>query len=390
MVHILLPYTPFEPVGGVRTAFDYVMRLNELAGHQIADIIADSKFIKSWLPTDYRSVHVLPTSTKLLAEDTLILPEVILEEASRYPQVKRKLLMVLNWKYFEEGLKANRLKKLGYSGILTNSAFSKERLARFSDGLPVYNIPHLIDTSVFNTTLHIAKRPRHSVLVLSRKNTQHIPGIIEFLKGFSHTLTVLNNIEPDKMPSQYANHQIFINLGYPEGFCRPAAEAMASGCVVVGFTGGGGSDFMINSTTALTAEDGNETQLLEQLNRALHMSDKQKQGLAKAARALIASRYTKELQAKALNTIFEKEIGKVMSAAQIARLYPSARKARSAFVAVKGTRLPQSKTVEVMEYQLFQERKQHQALRESKVFKIWQAYCNLRAKVGRTLNLSQA
>lgn len=36
---------------------------------------------------------------------------------------------------------------------------------------------------------------------------------------------------------------IFLSFGYPEGFGLPAAEAMASGCVVIGFHGGGGKEF---------------------------------------------------------------------------------------------------------------------------------------------------
>jgi glycosyltransferase involved in cell wall biosynthesis len=36
---------------------------------------------------------------------------------------------------------------------------------------------------------------------------------------------------------------IFLSFGYPEGFGLPAAEAMACGCIVVGFHGGGGREF---------------------------------------------------------------------------------------------------------------------------------------------------
>lgn len=387
MVHIVLPYTPFEPVGGVRTAFDYAMRLNELAGHQIADIFADSPYIKSWLPSEYASVAVRSTTTKVAENDVMIFPEVILEDASRYAHVKKKLLMVLNWKYFEEGIKSHNLKKLGYTGIMTNSEFSRVRLSKFTADLPIWNIPHLIDTTIFHSTESITKRPRHSILVMSRKNTQHIPGIIEFLKGFSHSLTVLNNIEPAQMPAQYAKHQIFINLGYPEGFCRPAAEAMASGTVVVGFTGGGGSDFMTNGTTALIAEDGNEQQLLEQLNKALHMSGDEKQSIADAGRAIIETRYTKHRQATALYTIFTSEVGKQLNIAQIAKLYPSVKK-RMAITVKKSATPTRAKTVDVLEYQLFQERKQHKALTDSKVYKIWQTYCSFRDKLGRKLTFS--
>ncbi|MDR2161583.1 MAG: glycosyltransferase [Desulfovibrio sp.] len=39
---------------------------------------------------------------------------------------------------------------------------------------------------------------------------------------------------------------IFLSTGFPEGFALPPAEAMASGCVPVGFTGLGGLEYMRN------------------------------------------------------------------------------------------------------------------------------------------------
>jgi glycosyltransferase involved in cell wall biosynthesis len=41
----------------------------------------------------------------------------------------------------------------------------------------------------------------------------------------------------------YQESLLFLSFGYPEGFGLPAAEAMASGCVVIGFHGGGGREF---------------------------------------------------------------------------------------------------------------------------------------------------
>lgn len=37
---------------------------------------------------------------------------------------------------------------------------------------------------------------------------------------------------------------VFLSFGYPEGFGLPAAEAMRSGCVVVGYHGDGGREFL--------------------------------------------------------------------------------------------------------------------------------------------------
>lgn len=383
MVYFLLPYTPFEPVGGVHTVFDYVMRLNELAGKNIAAVLADSKYLKQWLPSAYQKVTIFPTTKKLSSFDTLVIPEVILEEAKRYLNIKRKLLVVFNWKYFENNIKSYSLKRLGYSGIITNSQFSQKRLFVYAEGLPVWHVPHFINSNLFTPSTPMSKRPKHSILIMNRKNTHHISGILEFLKSFTHTITIVNNIAPAKMPAQYANNQIFINLGYPEGFCRPAAEAMTSGCLVVGFTGGGGTDFMVNDVNTLTAEDGNQVQLIKQLNRALHMDDAEKETFAKHAREMIVTRYAKHKQALGIALVFPKEIGKILGSPDIVKMYKPKIDSSNKRTHTRVTTVKTTKTVELLAYQFFQERHKYEALTSSKFYKVWQGYCKTRDVVGR-------
>lgn len=51
------------------------------------------------------------------------------------------------------------------------------------------------------------------------------------------------NIPQTEVARIYQESLLFLSFGYPEGFGLPAAEAMASGCVVIGFHGGGGREF---------------------------------------------------------------------------------------------------------------------------------------------------
>jgi|GEM_PF-2382362 len=375
MVHFLLPFTPFEPIGGVRTAFDYVMRLNELAGQQIADILADSPYVKSWLPTEYQQVKVLPTSTPILTTDTLLIPEVIPLAAKDYAHVMRKFLVVLNWKFLEEKLNWKELKNLGYTGILTNSNYSLQWLKKNNVKLPIWHIPQFINSATFKTAQKFGQRPKNSILVMSRKNSQHLPGLISFLRNFSHTLTVMNNIAPEKMADQYANNQVFINLGYPEGFCRPAAEAMASKCLVIGFTGGGGLDFMRDGATALIAEDGNERQLLEKLNLFLQMTGKEKLQIVENGHRLIISQYSMFEQAKALSKIFSRELGELFTLAKLKAHYHVRRDQAHPLTKIT---LQSTQTVEGLQYRYFLDHQKYQELIDSKFFRFWQLYSNVK------------
>lgn len=79
---------------------------------------------------------------------------------------------------------------------------------------------------------------------------------------------------------EFADHLrasgVFVAHSYPEGFGLPPLEAMACGCVVVGFTGGGGSDFMFHGDNCLVAPtDGDYTTLAVMLGfvKDMHEDD---------------------------------------------------------------------------------------------------------------------
>jgi Glycosyltransferase len=54
----------------------------------------------------------------------------------------------------------------------------------------------------------------------------------------------IRNMTPDEVAKTLASCHIFLSTGFPEGCPLPPLEAMASGCLVVGFTGYGGWDYM--------------------------------------------------------------------------------------------------------------------------------------------------
>lgn len=55
---------------------------------------------------------------------------------------------------------------------------------------------------------------------------------------------MIDNMSPAQVGETLRNCQIFLSTGFPEGFSLPPLEAMACGCVTVGFTGLGGWEYM--------------------------------------------------------------------------------------------------------------------------------------------------
>lgn len=54
----------------------------------------------------------------------------------------------------------------------------------------------------------------------------------------------IRDMTPGQVAETLASCHIFLATGFPEGFSLPPLEAMASGCLVVGFAGFGGWDYM--------------------------------------------------------------------------------------------------------------------------------------------------
>ncbi len=89
-------------------------------------------------------------------------------------------------------------------------------------------------------------------------------------------------------------------IGYPEGFALPPLEAMACGCAVIGFTGGGGTEHMIDGRTALIAPDGDTEMLAHCLKRVLTddtLKEKIRTGGLNKAREFSIERMERELLA---------------------------------------------------------------------------------------------
>ena len=62
--------------------------------------------------------------------------------------------------------------------------------------------------------------------------------------GFAIEWLPLQNMTPEQVAAGLASSHIFLASSFPEGFGLPPAEAMAAGCLPVGFTGFGGWDYM--------------------------------------------------------------------------------------------------------------------------------------------------
>lgn len=113
------------------------------------------------------------------------------------------------------------------------------------------------------------KKEKYKVLIQSRKDGA---GTWEEVKSFLkpevlEKLIITFHGDTDESAFAQAIYQsdILIAHSYPEGFGLPPLEAMALGTVVIGYTGGGGTDFMENNVNSLVARDGDTQELADHI-----------------------------------------------------------------------------------------------------------------------------
>jgi glycosyltransferase involved in cell wall biosynthesis len=166
-------------------------------------------------------------------------------------------------------------------------------------GMESYAVTNGIDQTRFFSTPH--KRVAKRVLALSRKHPDDLQKIISMAAHMDFDFQIVDGLTEDELIHEYQRADIFLATGYPEGLPLPPLEAMNCGCVVVGFTGGGGQEYMLDGETALVAEDGDCQELASKLELLLDITFKEK---IREAGFKKAQQYTLENTKEMLNAFY--------------------------------------------------------------------------------------
>jgi len=109
--------------------------------------------------------------------------------------------------------------------------------------MPVYRIRYSIDPRLF-----FPEPKKRQICVMLRKNIEDVKQVLHILRlrrGLEGWKVVLIDKFTEAQTSAVMRESaIFLNFGSPEGFGLPPAEAMAAGCLVIGYDGLAGREFM--------------------------------------------------------------------------------------------------------------------------------------------------
>ncbi|SDM54078.1 glycosyltransferase [Allokutzneria albata] len=296
------------PVGGVRV----------LARH--VELLARSGYEAAlWFQTpgyrfpffDYDGPAVAGAEVDLAADDLLVLPEVgIMPGIDPAPGARK---VIFNQNHFH--MFTTWESDSDYPGwdpapsVWAVSLESAEVLSRIVPGLPVALVPNSVDTELFRP----GDRREWTVALMPRKRRQEMSLLKRLLRNDPRvSVRKLAGVPEREVAQVLGETSVFVALGAFESFGLPVAEALASGCHVVGYPAGGGVD-LFTAPGTFEVPDARPALLADEVIRVLGAPDAR---VRAESRAWIEQHHSFEVAREALVKAVEGALARPGAAAR--------------------------------------------------------------------------
>ena len=244
-VFVFSPDNP-RPSGGVKKLYDHVDILNA-EGIESCIVHENDGFKPLWFNSS--TPVTSPAACKITKDDFLLIPEIYGRDILNiYPGTKK---VIFNQNAF------NTLRFFGSNPSLAHEVYMhpdvvgvlvvSEHDRMYMTGLfPEVNI-HRIHYGIDNTLFAFNTGKKNCIAYSPRKLSEEAEHLIQLLEmrgrinGFE--IKKLENLSRNEFAGALKESLIFISLSNNEGFGLPPAEAMACGCIVIGFHGNAGKEF---------------------------------------------------------------------------------------------------------------------------------------------------
>lgn len=244
-VYYLSPHLP-EPSGGVKVMYRHVDLLNEM-GVSAAVLHEPDGFRCTWFANETRIVSA--STIRLCANDILVIPECYGPGLPVLPPDVRKFIFNQGAYHTFDLIDLESTKaRAPYAevpnllGILTVSRDSADLLSFSFPELAVFGTRPVIDAKLFHPGPQPGAR-KLAFLPERRAAEQH--QLLHMLRGrdVDWELVPISGMTEAQVAATMREAAVFLSFSEREGFGLPPAEAMASGCYVIGYDGGGGREF---------------------------------------------------------------------------------------------------------------------------------------------------
>jgi glycosyltransferase involved in cell wall biosynthesis len=296
------------PSGGVRAIYRHVDLLNA-AGIRAAVLHHHRRFSCEWF--EHSTPVVAAPNVTLTPRDVLVVPEIYGPYFDRLPEGPRLVAFNQNaYLTFARLAPGQKLSYERFEAAMTVSRDSAEYLRFAFPGLDVSVVPNSIDADLFNP---YGGLPPRRLAMMPRKRADEAGQILRLLgdrlEGWE--LVEIEGRPEGEVAALLRQSPIFLALGRQEGFGLPAAEAMASGCFVVGFPGFGGRE-LFDPQCSGPVEDGDVLGAAVRLAGAMELYESRPSELREAgmrARRRVVEAWTFEEQRRELLEFFAALLG---------------------------------------------------------------------------------
>ena len=243
-----------HPIGGVKQIYRQAELLHE-AGWEAFVLQEQQGFRASWFENKapVMDIESYKQSNPSAENDLIILPETWLNNTPQYFPGIPKVIFNQN-AFYSFGLNgdcnSNTLNLYKHPDIRAVVTVSEDSRNLLVDGCGVAVDRCAVLINGIDRKLFQAPAIKHRrVVFLGRKHVDHARKVALMASQD----TELNNLQFQELPQMQHSDVaqamqdalIFMSCGHPEGFGLPLAEAIACGCLVVGYHGLAGRDFAI-------------------------------------------------------------------------------------------------------------------------------------------------
>ena len=243
-----------KPVGGAKQ----MHRLAECilsTGREAFIIQDDANFHPSWFSSNVKAIAFEEWRTRSDLrpdQDIIILPDTVFSSFSSYLPGHPTVVFNQNISYTFGAMKLSHnpysvLSRYSSDSLSHVLCVSRHDLHVLTDGFGLDpNRVSLLVNALEHGMFLPAKRKKRQIAFMPRKN-MHDSNVVcamlsqqSWFKGWK--FAPIHHSTHHEVSRILGESLIFLSFGHPEGFGLPVAEAFASGCVVIGYSGLGGRE----------------------------------------------------------------------------------------------------------------------------------------------------
>jgi hypothetical protein len=230
------------PSGGVLRLFTHVRILRD-SGYKAYIVHPGSIEKPGWFKHDLPQMSL--SDVVFRAEDVIVIPEgrtVVLNKLKNI--AARKVVICLNPAYSFRYLAD--WAPHGIEWVMTNCLQAKEMIDWAAPSTHVHYLRTGVDPDIFY--FEPARKKMQACYI--KRHDQFIPTVQKVLRakhggGMELEFVAMENLSLPEYARVLRSSSVFITTASCQGFPRASMEAMACGCVCIGFDGVGGKDYLV-------------------------------------------------------------------------------------------------------------------------------------------------